>query len=604
MDIEQELAQGCIKAILEKYVDPILSSVEKKAKSGWEKFKIDFDISFRSYLKKANEKYSRVKTILYKNEPQPLYDFFEVPYLEKDLENKICADSIDGVIDVSHYCIISGTGGIGKTTLLKHLFISAIRSKIFIPVFLELKDLNSYDGPYELVDFIFSRVENLDFKVHREHLDYALKSGRFVFLLDGYDELLTEKRDLFTRKLEDFCDRYSSNYFIMASRPFSDFVFLQRFSVLEILPFELEQAVSLIKKIKYDADVKDRFISELEDGLFEKHESFASNPLLLSIMLLTFENYADIPEKLHIFYANAFETLYDQHDATKAAFKREKKCKLSFDEFRNVFSTFCYLTYFEGKLEFSRDYLVTKLRLIAEKRISFDTDGFLYDAVNSLCLLIKDGACFKFTHRSFQEYFVAVFLKENSDDKMQRFSLALIHKDPVRMAQDSAFAMLYDMAEDRFEQNVLIPVLDEAEKEAGTESIYDFYFRTNVTGILVMRPQEGFPAEVLLRQKMGPTTLGSFLCDFIETYERKNQIEIELSEEATERLWDYLVQKHGAQLSYRVELNEIESDPICYSLVNETWIGKTVDLIANMKSTLEEKTKRASDSLYEIMGLI
>ena len=603
MDIEQEFAQGCIKAVLDQYVDPLLSSIKKKSQSGWNKFKIDFDLSFRAYLKKADEKYSRVKTILYKSEPQPLYDFFEVPYLEKDRENKIYADCVDSVIDVSHYCIISGTGGIGKTTLLKHLFINAIRSKIFIPVFLELKDLNSYDGPYELVDFIFSRVENLDFKVHREYLDYALQSGRFVFFLDGYDELLTEKRDLFTRKLEDFCDRYSSNYYIMASRPFSDFVFLQRFSVLEVLPFELEQAVSLIKKIKFDADVKNRFISELEDGLFEEHESFASNPLLLTIMLLTFENYADIPEKLHIFYANAFETLYDKHDATKAGFKREKKCKLSFDEFRNVFSKFCFITYFEGILEFSRDYIIKKLGLIAEKRIVFDAEAFLDDLVNSLCILVKDGQSYRFTHRSFQEYYTAFFLKENSDDNMSRLSLALIRKDTLRAAHDSVFSMLYDMAEDRFEQHVLLPALTEAQKGLKDESLYDLYFRIIVSSIFVLRERINEPAEVLLGQSIDSPHLGEFFLGVSEIYQRKNQIVIDITDGADDLL-AYIEKKHDNRIGHGVEQNEIVSDPICYNLVKKTWIGKTVELISNLKTLLEAKSQNANNSLYELLGLI
>ena len=68
-----------------------------------------------------------------------------------------------------------------------------------------------------------------------------------------------------------------------------------------------------------------------------KHESFASNPLLLNIMLLTYDNYADIPEKLHLFYSNAFETLYIKHDATKGGYKREFKTKLSSDDFKRVF---------------------------------------------------------------------------------------------------------------------------------------------------------------------------------------------------------------------------------------------------------------------------
>lgn len=89
----------------------------------------------------------------------------------------------------------------------------------------------------------------------------------------------------------------------------------------------------------------------LDERLYDNHTSFASNPLLLSIMLLTFDNYAEIPEKLHLFYANAFETLYSKHDATKAGYRRELRCSLSFDYFKKAFACFCFLTYYQGKFE-------------------------------------------------------------------------------------------------------------------------------------------------------------------------------------------------------------------------------------------------------------
>jgi hypothetical protein len=62
-------------------------------------------------------------------------------------------------------------------------------------------------------------------------------------------------------------------------------------------------------------------------------------------MLLTFDSYAQIPDKLYIFYSNAFETMFFKHDATKSGFKRQLKSDLSFDDFKNVFSIFCFHTY-------------------------------------------------------------------------------------------------------------------------------------------------------------------------------------------------------------------------------------------------------------------
>ena len=93
-------SSGCIKAILEKYADPILDKIAKLGHSEWEKFKIDFDIAFIKYLKNSTEKYGKIKTILYRTEPKYIYDFFECPNLRKDRGTLIKGDSVDNVLNI------------------------------------------------------------------------------------------------------------------------------------------------------------------------------------------------------------------------------------------------------------------------------------------------------------------------------------------------------------------------------------------------------------------------------------------------------------------------------------------------------------------------
>lgn len=320
---EIEITSGFVKALLEKYAEPVVKGIVDFAKGEWEKFKIDIDLAFVKYLENSYEKYSKIKTILYKTEPKYIYDFFECPLLRKGRSKPIMGDDINPLLEVSNFLIIQGTGGIGKSTFLKHLFINELSQKDLIPIFVELKDLNAQADEYEISDFIFRKLFDLGCTVKKEYLEYALKSGCFLFLLDGYDEILSDKKDAFFKKLDSFCDRYSDNYYILSSRPYSDFVEFQRFTIYTLCNLTKSQAVSLIKKIDFDADIKSQFVVALEDNLYDQHRSFASNPLLLNIMLLTFDNYAEIPEKLHLFYSNAFETLYSKHDATKAGYRRE-----------------------------------------------------------------------------------------------------------------------------------------------------------------------------------------------------------------------------------------------------------------------------------------
>ena len=41
------------------------------------------------------------------------------------------------------------------------------------------------------------------------------------------------------------------------------------------------------------------------------------------MMLMTFDEFAEIPSKMHIFYDQAFSVLYNKHDAMKTSFRRK-----------------------------------------------------------------------------------------------------------------------------------------------------------------------------------------------------------------------------------------------------------------------------------------
>jgi len=80
--------------------------------------------------------------------------------------------------------------------------------------------------------------------------------------------------------------------YVVSSRPYSQFVYLSRFSVMRLQIFSKEQSLALIDKLDFRPDspkIKEKFRKELDDRLFNTHQDFATNPLLLTIMLMTYE---------------------------------------------------------------------------------------------------------------------------------------------------------------------------------------------------------------------------------------------------------------------------------------------------------------------------
>ena len=476
-NFNNDLASKFMNAIFDEYLSPLISKIANKLKITYNEVKIDLEIPFQAYLTNSYEKYSKIKTIIYGIEPKKLYDFFEIPFLKKG-SDIIKPTTTKILTDLSKFLIIEGSGGIGKSTLMKHLFLSELKLKDYIPIFIELKDFNE-EGHLDLEKLLLKKLNQFHNTFQEEYLDYALQSGCFLFLLDGYDELYSENQKEFFKKLNDFCDKYPENHYILSSRPYSEseFIEFQRFTVLKAVPFTKEQAISLITKIEYpDEELKDKFIRDLESGLYDRHKSFASNPLLLNIMLSTYNDYAEIPQKLHLFYYQAFDTMLSKHDATKS-YRRKLLSDLSSDTFKECFAIFCFLTYQKAKTEFTFPE-IDEIFKIFPPRIKnvLNIGNFIHDLENCLCVLYKEGNRYKFSHRSFQEYFVAYFLNIQTDSKMRDYSFRLIESGKFSTSADSVFPMLEDMSTQRFNNNILIPLLDKFEEsKSGEEDLFEYY---------------------------------------------------------------------------------------------------------------------------------
>ena len=260
------------------------------------------------------------------------------------------------------------------------------------------------------------------------------------------------------------CVKSSDNIVIVSGRPDDRFDFWQEFSVFRIELLNKQQVVQLIEKIDFDLSVKRKFIDAIEKGLYAKHRDFLSSPLLASMMLLTCQHYAEIPEKIHVFYELAYATLFSKHDALKEAFKREKYTGLSIDIFKRQLSCFCIITYKDEKFSFNEADLLDYIRKSALlSDIPFKAEDFMKDLLESVCLLQQDGLEIGFSHRSFQEYFAAVYLVNMHQEKLSALLPQL-----ARRGTDSVFTMMNDMNHDLFEFTYVIPMINKAKRLAKT----------------------------------------------------------------------------------------------------------------------------------------
>ena len=432
------------------------------------------------YLAALTDKYNTIKTLLYYEEPHPFYDFYvcntvvkrtpipdPVGFPFRFKEVKEATASILGAMD--QYAILAAYGGMGKSMMMRHFLLTAIKdyeSCGRIPVFVQLKDYHGGAYPKDLFDFIYTTTLGVQSEILPDQFEIMLNEGRVLILLDGLDELGSAFQSDFETALDRFIDSYPANQYVMSSRPFTDFVSFNRFTIWHLSSFSNDQALELIDKLEFRSDdptVKEKFVQALHEKLFETHHDFVSNPLLLTIMLMTFGQIAEVSPRMHIFYRDAYAVLAQKHDASKGAFKRQLKTGMSSEQFADYFAEFCARSYTDEKYEMTEDEAKKYYYDLNERRkhpeMTAAATDFLYDLCANMCLMFMESGKYHFTHRSFQEYFCALYFSKQKDKNLQRIG-DFFEKTRIHFFATQTFEMLYDMIPEKVEEYIFMPYLD------------------------------------------------------------------------------------------------------------------------------------------------
>ena len=474
MNIAEDLgAVGCP-------VDPMnlgeeLAALFKQIILDSAKHKKSDDIVVKEYFDSLEQKLCKVKTLLYSNEPKPIYEFYVPNDLlspqDRSMKNRISTEELIFSFK-KKYIIITGTGGLGKTMLMRHLALTLIKKYgeyRKLPIAIQLRDCK---------DDLIGSIKR---SVSVDNIEDYLKNGKCVFLLDGMDEIGINRLKEFEKELDELTAEYPDNYYILSSRPISDFIALSKFEVYSLAPLTKEQALMLIDKLIYrpeTPELKMNFRKEVDETLYDSHKEFAENPLFLTIMFMTYERYAHIPEKLHVFYREIFSTLAEKHDASKIGFDRAFCTGMQPEDFSLILEEFCTCSYFDEKYEFTDDEFDTYFNdLLALDNIShkIKSSDLKKDLTLNLCVMYYDEGKYSFIHRSFQEYFCASYLSKAYDEGYQAVR-DFFEEHRSYVMDDYMFDMLYDMVPFKVEKLIFIPYLDNLFKECHSDDLTEQYW--------------------------------------------------------------------------------------------------------------------------------
>lgn len=417
--------------------------------------------AFSIYLESSYSRLSLMKTLLYRNEPIKLSECYvrnSVTFIDNDNHNNIIEDyELLNFILNRKRVIISGSAGVGKSVLCKSIFLEMVnKANGIYPIFLELRELKHYPQ-FSLLEYICSEISNVECKINSSNLEQLIRNGNILLIFDGFDELDFDIRNSYTNQILTLSKKYSRINILISSRPDDDLKSWSGFCEVSVNSLDKMKAIELISKLRYEENIKKQFIKKIDDELYDSHTSFIGNPLLLTMMLMTFQEFAEIPKKIYLFYEQAFQTLFLKHDSLKELYIRKTRSNIDINEFKKVFSYFCLLTHIRKKIVFSEseagDFILRGLK-------HFDKDiepkNFLSDLMNNLCVIHRDGLNLTFTHRSFQEYFSALYLKDcQYIDKLYE----LIDKS-IKINSNNIAEILYDMNPELMENRWIIPKIE------------------------------------------------------------------------------------------------------------------------------------------------
>lgn len=463
------------KAIATGFANRAVDFMMRKIHEAHEKITIESGAAFDAYLKNTYDTLnwkrtlaSGDKSLCIIGENNMYIDIGAYYRTPDDEEHDVDTSNVKTILsanDREDKIIVDGTGGAGKSMLMRYLFVDTVSRNAgdYIPVYMELAKITANSmHEMDIRAFVHQSMEHYGkISLSDTVFDYSLEQGGYIFLFDGFDEVKEDDADDILDALQKFSAKYSNNAFIISSRERLQLRSLSSFQIIHANKLSKDKAIKLAQKFPGHPDIISRFCGNLKDSWFQKYYEFAKSPLLLTMMFITFEQNGDISNCLPDFYQDCFDALYNKHDTVhKIGFKRTFHCDISKREFQTVFSYFCFHTWRQEIYDFSEDEMLEWLeKSLKKQNLSVSAEDYLKDLTDSLCMITYEGHRYRFAHRSFQTYFAAKYTRTLSDEQQRTFLIDKFNWDSNAYWDDNYLILLNQVDHERFLSNFIESVL-------------------------------------------------------------------------------------------------------------------------------------------------
>jgi hypothetical protein len=418
MAISTALAIGAATSGIKKIVDDIYTKIKDIGVNRLGKARAEVK---EQPITRALLSVTKVKTLWNIDKEVSLYDFYYPSTIEFAEGNKKKISKIRDFGSAGHF-VIQGTAGQGKSIFLRFLCGQELRpdhSSGRIPIFVELRRLRL---DLNLIQLILQNFEKYKLPASESAWTYLAETGKFVLLLDAFDEIDPSISDRTIAELELIAETFrESLQIIVTSRPDADVQKSSHFRVFKLAQLTHSDHAPFLRKICTDREQAESLLKVVKESSTDV-SGLLTTPLMMTLLVILYKSLQTIPDTVPKFYEELFDVLFYRHDHSKPGFRRKRHTQLDDGSVKKLFSAVCLFARVQGLSVLSNEQLEECFTQATEAcLIITDYKNFKLELIKTICLLQEEGFEVSFIHKSVAQYYAASFVSKSAEPFAEDF---------------------------------------------------------------------------------------------------------------------------------------------------------------------------------------